>query len=302
MVICSNCGNSVMEGKFCEKCGKPLVPRTESEQNVQNLQSQNLVCPNCGATNNNGKFCEQCGTPLVSGVNRPDNYKHSTGLFDKISSSVNKSVTDFMAVKSDFSNGTIIYLSKKVPSIQEKKIKLESDEIVFYNNGTGFVKHNQTFTTQDNNFICYFLKNTTVVQNNLILEIKTPIKNLNDVDLINVKINYNLKLIDKDIDEFFNSMMTIRQDTWRIFDINTMLSTSLNKIVSETIVKMLKEDGDIDLRNPKDQINNFLDVISDLINNEVSKYGLKVDMFELSDVETSMEEINEILIKNLYNN
>lgn len=92
MVICSNCGASVAEGKFCEKCGSPLVPKEG-------------VSP--------------------SDINSATNNKPSGGgFFDKISSSMNKAATDLMAIKSDFSNGTLIYKVNKIPNVQEKKSKL----------------------------------------------------------------------------------------------------------------------------------------------------------------------------------
>lgn len=268
MVVCSNCGASVEEGKFCEKCGSPLVPKENANPN---------------------EFNNQSAIPQSKG-----------GFFDKISSSMNKAASDLMAIKSDFSNGVLICKVSKIPNVQEKKIKVDDTEILFYNNGTGFIKYNQTFTTQDKDFLCFYVKNVTVLQNSFIVDIKAPIKNLNDTDLINAKVHFNMELKAEDIDLFFYSLMSIKQETWRMIDINSMLSTTLNKIVNENTINMVKNDGNIDLRDIKGQISKFTDEIKSLINNEISIYGLKVNSFTLFNVETNMQEINKILIDNLY--
>lgn len=270
MVVCSKCNQVVEEGKFCEKCGSPLVPKEG-------------VNP----------------SEISSAAN---NQSSGGGFFDKISSSMNKAATDLMAIKSDFSNGTLICKVSKIPNVQEKKIKIEDTEILFYNNGTGFTKYNQTFTTQDKDFLCFYVKNVTIIQNNFIVDIKAPIKNLNDIDLINAKAMFNLELKVDEVDKFFNSLMSVKQDTWRVIDLNSMLSMSLNKIVNENTISMLKADGNIDLRDVKAQLSKFNDNISNLINDEVGKYGLKVNIFNLANVETNMQEINKVLIDNLYKN
>ena len=267
-----------------------------------------VVCRKCGQVVEEWKFCERCGSPLIpkEGVSPSDvssaynNQAQGGGFFNKISSSMNKAASDLMAIKSDFSNGILICKINKIPNVQEKKIKIEDTEILFYNNCTGFTKYNQTFTTQDKDFLCFYVKNVTIIQNNFIVDIKAPIKNLNDTDLINAKVMFNLELIAEDIDKFFNSLMSIRQDTWRVIDLNSMLSMSLNRIVSDNTIHMLKDDGNIDLRDVKVQINKFNKDISDLINIEIEKYGLKVNTFTLANVEMSIEEINKILIDNLY--
>ena len=268
MVKCPNCNNVVQEGKFCEKCGSPLVPKEG-------------VSP--------------------SDINSATNNKPSGGgFFDKISSSMNKAATDLMAIKSDFSNGTLIYKVNKIPNVQEKKIKIDSGEIVFYNNGIGFTKHDQTYTTPDNEFLCFYVRNLTTIQNSFIVEIKAPIKNLNDIDLISEKAHFNMEFKADDIDLFFNSLIAIKQDIWKMIDVNSMLSTQLNKIVNENVINKIKQDGSIDLRDVKGQINKFTEDIKNLIDNEVSKYGLKVNVFNLFTVDTNMQEINKILIDNLY--
>lgn len=132
------------------------------------------------------------------------------------------------------------------------------------------------------------------------MEIKAPIKNLNDIDLISEKAHFNMELKAEDIDLFFNSLMSIKQDTWKMIDVNSMLSTQLNKIVNESVVTKIKQDGNIDLRDVKGQINKFTEDIKNLIDNEVAKYGLKVNVFNLFTVDTNMQEIYKILIDNLY--
>ena len=268
MVVCSKCGQVVEEGKFCEKCGSPLVPKEGvSQSDISNMAN---------------------------------NQSSSGGFFDKISSSMNKAASDLMAIKSDFSNGVLICKVNKIPNVQEKKIKIDDTEILFYNNGAGFIKHNQTFTTQDQDFLCFYVKNVTILHNSFIVDIKAPIKNLNDTDLVNAKSHFNIELKVDDIDLFFNSLISIKQDTWRMIDLNSMLSTQLNKIINESVINMIKQDGNIDLRDVKGQISKFTDEIKSVIDNEISKYGLKVNAFTLSNVETNVQEINKILIDNLY--
>ena len=298
MVVCGRCGASVSEGKFCEKCGNPLVTKENIISNNESEQNKNKVCPKCGASNNGGKFCEKCGTPLEQGLPLPNQSKSS--IFNKIGSSMNKAASDLMAVKSDFSNGTLIYKTSKVPNVQEKKIKIDEGEIAFYNNGTGFVKHNETFVTNDNDFLCFYLKNHTIIQNVINLNVKEPIKNLNDEDLINLNLVFNMELVAFDIDLFFNSLISMKQDSWKMIEVTSMMSTSINKIVNDDVVNMLKNDGNIDLRDPEAQINKFEDSIKNDINKEVEKYGLLVEKFKLSNLDTNTEEINKILIKNLY--
>ena len=53
MVACPSCGKSVVSGKFCPECGKPLA---ES-------------CPSCGKlVPAGGKFCPECGTEIGAGT------------------------------------------------------------------------------------------------------------------------------------------------------------------------------------------------------------------------------------------
>ena len=267
-MICSNCGADVMPGRFCEKCGKPLVPKDSVN--------------------------------LKDTSNMPNNQSLGTGFFDKISSSMNKAASDLMAIKSDFSNGVLICKVSKIPNVQEKKIKIDDTEVLFYNDGTGFTKYNQTFTTQDKDFLCFYIKNVTVLHNSFIVDIKAPIKNLNDTDLISEKAHFNIEIQADDIDLLFNSLMAVKQDTWRMIDVNSMLSTQLNKLISENVIDSIKKDGNIDLRDIKSQISKFTNNIKDLIDNELLKYGLRVKIFTLYDAEVNTQEINKILIDNLY--
>ena len=171
---------------------------------------------------------------------------------------------------------------------------------MFYNDGTGFTKYNQTFTTQDKDFLCFYIKNVTVLHNSFIVDIKAPIKNLNDTDLISEKAHFNIEIQADDIDLLFNSLMAVKQDTWRMIDVNSMLSTQLNKLISENVIDSIKKDGNIDLRDIKSQISKFTNNIKDLIDNELLKYGLRVKIFTLYDAEVNTQEINKILIDNLY--
>ncbi len=49
-VVCPECGNTVIKGKFCPECGHKFTPDT---------------CPHCGAKlTGNAKFCPECGEKL----------------------------------------------------------------------------------------------------------------------------------------------------------------------------------------------------------------------------------------------
>jgi hypothetical protein len=122
-------------------------------------------------------------------------------------------------------------------------------------------------------FLC---EKVTTIHNNIIVNIKSPIKNLNDNDLINIKIIFNLVLESFSIDEFFNAFMIQKQDTWRVVDVNSVPSMQLNKIVNDSVVSMLKFDGNIDLRDEKGQPSKFIDNISTKINEAIKKYGFGV--------------------------
>ena len=63
---------------------------------------------------------------------------------------------------------------------------------------------------------------------------------------------------------------------------------------------MIKNNGNIDLRDVKGQISKFNDDILSLIKDEVKRYGLEVNSFSIKSVDTDIQEINKILIDNLY--
>ena len=49
---CSNCGAVIVNGaKFCNECGQKVAP----------VQVETIVCPNCNNTVVKGKFCPECG-------------------------------------------------------------------------------------------------------------------------------------------------------------------------------------------------------------------------------------------------
>ncbi|MBO5215044.1 MAG: SPFH domain-containing protein [Clostridia bacterium] len=48
MIVCSQCGKTVVKGKFCPECGFKFV----------------TVCPKCGADTKGGKYCLECGEKL----------------------------------------------------------------------------------------------------------------------------------------------------------------------------------------------------------------------------------------------
>ena len=116
-MICSNCGAEVTPGKFCEKCGALL--QAGGANSVQNNLMN--VCPNCGAEISGGKFCERCGAPLNFSNN---SFETQNSIFDKLKKQANKAATDLLAIKSDFTNGNIIFNVQKIPNVQEKKLKV----------------------------------------------------------------------------------------------------------------------------------------------------------------------------------
>lgn len=299
MVTCPNCNQLVEEGKFCEKCGGSLAGAVSNASNV--VASAN-VCPKCGAQVSGGKFCDKCGSMLTGGGNQNSgNAQQSvSNLFNKLGNSINTLASDALAVKSDFSNNTILYMSNRVPQGQDKKIKVDDTEVVFFNSGNGFTKYSQSFFTQSNSFVCFYIRNTTIIPNNFRVDFDALIKNLNEEDKIHIAVNYNLELTIEDVELFFKTLVGMRQDSWKVVDVNTMLSDNLSSIVSENTINMLKEDGNLDLRDATGQIGKFTNNISNLINEAVKQYGLKVNNFILKNTETIVNEINSVLIKNLY--
>jgi predicted amidophosphoribosyltransferase len=48
--VCSKCGNPLIEGaKFCLECGEKVV------------DTNMIICPECGKSVVKGKFCPECG-------------------------------------------------------------------------------------------------------------------------------------------------------------------------------------------------------------------------------------------------
>lgn len=75
MVTCPSCGKSVVDGKFCPECGKPLAE----------------ACPSCGVSVPAGsKFCANCGAKIGGGVkcecgaDLPAGSKFCTGCGKKV--------------------------------------------------------------------------------------------------------------------------------------------------------------------------------------------------------------------------
>lgn len=301
MVICSNCGSAVMEGKFCEKCGKPLVPKTNMNQNTGNVQSQNGVCPNCGAPNTGGKFCENCGAPLGNSQMSFNQNQKKGGIFESISNSINSTASNMLSIKSDYNNNVVLYKVKKIPAVKEKTIKIEDYEVVFFNQGNGFTKIDNTFQTNVNDFVCFYMKKVTMLNNNFTVSMNSKIKKLDTKDSINMQVTYNISLNVEDIDKFFNYFTAMKLDSWTEVEVNSYMSSNIRTTIENNTVEMLKEDGNVDLRNPKEQISKFIEDIKLLIQNDVEKYGLKVNVFNVANVNINVNEINTILINNLYN-
>ena len=71
-----------------------------------------VVCKNCGNSVEEGKFCEKCGAPLPESVAEGSLLTKGADSIDKIWSSVNKAASDFLAIKSDFSDNVLICKAK----------------------------------------------------------------------------------------------------------------------------------------------------------------------------------------------
>lgn len=269
MVVCSNCGKTVQEGKFCEKCGQPLVPKENA-------------------------------TPLVNVENNSNIQSSVSGFFDKIGSSINKTATDIMAIKSDFSNDTVLYKVSKIPSVQEKKIRVDDSEYSYFNNGSGYTLQKETFTTTEPSFVCYYLKKDTKLNNTINLSIKTSIKKINTNDKISLGIKYNLLYFVKDHNVFFDKLVSLKQDTWKVVDVNSALSSKINSIISNIVIDSIEKDGNLDLKDAKGQIESFNNDIVEQINLYINEFGMKTDTFTIDSIITDVYEINRVLIDYIY--
>ena len=268
MVKCSNCGKIVQEGKFCESCGKPLVP-AEVVLNVKKQTSTN------------------------------EKKQSNGGFFDKVVSAINKAVTNLLAIKSDYSNKTLICVVNKVSKINEKKVKVNSDEIVYLNKGDGYAKYDKTFTLKEDKFICCFLKREIAIQNNFNLEFDCHIKNIPD-KAIKVANSYQIEYRVNDIDMFFNELIKLKQSSWSELDLNARLADEINKILIDNTLKMLNDENNLDLRNPKTQIEKFSGNILEIINECIKKYGIEAIKLTLTNLTINIEDLNKVLIENLY--
>lgn len=284
MLVCPKCGCETNGGKFCEKCGTPLsTPKNAN------------VCPNCGAPVTGGKFCEKCGTPLsaASGIN-----SSVGGFFDKIGAKVNKATSDILAIKSDYSNGIVLYKVEKIPNIQEKTIKVSADEYAFFSSGAGFTKYDATFTTTLSNFLLFFIRKDSEISNVFHFSIDSKIKRIEE-DTIKVAINYSYTL-SVDPDKFFDAVIELSQNTWSALNVDTMIFKSINVAIPNLIKEKIVLDGELDLSNYKNQIVSYDDDVQEVINKEIEKYGLKIKTLKNDSVVINTEEMNKVLIKNLY--
>ncbi len=222
------------------------------------------------------------------------------GILDNISNSINNTTSNLLSIKSDYNNNVVIYRVNRIPSVKEKTIRVLDHEMAYFNQGNGFVKYNQTFKTDLNSFICFFVQNTTYVNNSFAVNLETKIQKLDTDDKVKVAVNFLMTLEVEDKDKFINTFTNIRQDSWREVDINAYLSTNLRSIIDKNVEDMLKQDGDLDLRDPKAQVNKFVDEIKKLIEDNVKEYGFKVNSFGVSGVSLDVNEVNKILVNHLY--
>jgi rRNA maturation endonuclease Nob1 len=66
LLSCPECKIEYEFGKFCKKCGSPLIEQTCTF--VREEAKPVLVCPNCKLIFESGKFCRKCGVPLVEQI------------------------------------------------------------------------------------------------------------------------------------------------------------------------------------------------------------------------------------------
>lgn len=305
MVVCSNCHQEVNEGKFCENCGSPLNVN-KTVQSANNTSSKNLgVCPICNATNQYGKFCEKCGSPLsnqpaANNIKQNQFQKKNTGLFDKISSSVNRAATDMFAIKSDYTGGIIICKSSKIPNVQEKKIVVNENELLYFNSGFGFVKYMSTFTTNDINFETFYIKKETYIDVQFPIMLNVLLKNIDEDHSLNINFNYGVNFKLEEYDKFFNYFIAIKNDAWSEIQISEFLSNRLQQLIIDKISFLIKEDGNYDLVKKELQINSFINIIKELVNENVLETGLTVNNINNSAINFDVNELNKLLIDYIY--
>ena len=134
--------------------------------------------------------------------------------------------------------------------------------------------------------------------NSFIITIDTKIKKI-DEDVIKIRVAYDY-VLEADVDKFFASMMDINQNSWNVLDVNNLLFKNINVAISNKLNENIVRDGNLDLSAYVEQINGYTSDMEQLINDEANKYGLKIKNFATSGVTINMEEVNKILIKNLY--
>ena len=258
-----------------------------------------IICPSCGKEVSEANFCENCGAKL--------NVHESNGsigigssIFNSLKNQMNKAATELLAIQSNFLNGNIIYKVNKIPNVQEKKVIVLNNEIMYFNNGSGFEKKIDTFTTTDNNFICFYIKNESKISNVININFRTKIMKVDNDDEISLKCRYNLQMNVVNMELFFEKLVAIKQETWTMADVNQMLFDRLNEIVINDIKSNLSNDGGLDLRDATGQINKYTEEIKNQINEYIKEYGLSVESFVLDNMLTDINEINKVLINYLY--
>lgn len=268
-----------------------------------------IKCPSCGKEVSEGIFCEECGASLkvgnaindISDINSKNATKSGGSFFDAIKTKANQAKTEMLAIKSDFSSGNVLYKNPKIPNVDEKKIKVEPSEIVYFNIGGGFDIKEETFTTTEGGFVCYFVRRETKIDTVLNLVINSKIKKVEVGDEISVNIVYKITFNVDNVDTFFNKLVSAKQDTWKVGDVNALLTDELNEMVINSVKEGLANDGNLNLLNINRQIEGFNQTIIDLINNYVSEYGMVIEILQIDNISTDVNEINKVLIDYIYN-
>ena len=302
-MICKKCGKEVASGKFCIYCGAKLEAVQQEE--VTSVKR----CPNCGAEAI-GKFCTKCGTKIeqenIGMAEQPyeNSRQNTTNIFNNIGGGIAKQfgnlATNITAIKSHFDNNQLIYKVEKLPNVKEKKITVNNDEVVYIDLRGNIEMHCETFTIIEDSFLCFYVNKVPNLDNTLSININTCVSKLNDKDTISLSIVYNYSLKVTNIDNFFNSMINIKNGTWTNNDFNEYLFNCVGEKCSNKIAELLAQKGGLDLRDIESQVKQLNGEIKNIISNEVSKLATELVAFDIASVNIDIDAVNDILIANLF--
>ena len=245
-----------------------------------------VICSVCKQQSKEGKFCEVCGSPLVA---------------DSISSGKNSSgFGGYGVIKSDMKKNDVIWKVTKYPTDYEKKIKIKENECVFIDDGTGITKCEEELTTTRNSFKCSYVNSNFSLEKGYEFLIEVPIMKINKGEQLKVVVDYDLIISPTDIESFYKSLISIKDDNWTEDDVKQLIEEKISVIIKTSIQDNIDKDNGFDLRDNKKQIISCENEIKTKISEIISQYSLKLDKCELSNVTIDKYELNNILVSNLY--